>query len=342
MSETVNEYEFHKLPSQPFAIHGLYAAELGSPFKRLPDDVAQATSNGVFGLRKNTAGGRVRFETDSEYICVKLKGAPTYFDHMTLLTSHGCDLYRENEYGEQSFVGRFAIPLQSKGDYISNRLSLGGGKKYLVINMPLYGNVDELSVGLAPGATVGAPLPYRHTEPIVFYGSSITQGGCASRPGLCYENHISRELKTDYINLGFSGNARGEEAIVNYMASLDMCAFVSDYDHNAPSPGHLESTHFRMYETVRSAHPSIPYVMISRPDISLKDQDAVKRRAIVMESYLKALNSGDKNVYFIDGYSLFEGGDRDFCTVDGCHPTDVGFLRMGKVIGDVLRTALKY
>lgn len=342
MSETVNGYEFHRLPEPPFSIHGLYAPKSGEPFARLPEDVAKATSDGVYKLYRNTAGGRVRFETDSEYICIKLKGEPISLDHMTLLTSHGCDLYRENEYGEQSFIGRFTIPLKSKGDYVSDKLSLGGGKKYLVLDLPLYGNVDELSIGLAPGAHVGAPLPYLHKEQIVFYGSSITQGGCASRPGLCYQAYISRDLKTDYLNLGFSGSARGEEAIVNYMATLDMCAFVSDYDHNAPSPEHLESTHYRMYETIRAAHPDIPYIMISRPGIRLTSPDDIKRRRIIMESYIKALGSGDRNVYFIDGYSLFEGGDRDSCTVDGTHPTDIGFLRMGKVIGDVLKVALRY
>lgn len=342
MADNLQNFEFHKLPCAPFSIHGLYSPNSGSPFKRLPEKVARATSAGVLALSKNTAGGRIRFQTDAEHICVKLKGAPSLMAHMTPLTSHGCDLYVENDCGEQRFIGSFKFPFEQRGDYVSETLGIGKGKKYLIINLPLYGNVDEISIGLTPNAFIGAPLPYRHPEPIVFYGSSITQGGCASRPGLCYENFISRDLKTEYLNLGFSGNAKGEDAIADYMASLDMCAFVSDYDHNAPSPEHLEQTHFKLYEKIRAKHPNIPYVMISRPNISLLSSDAVKRRSIVMESYLKAYLSGDRNVYFIDGYSLFEGGERDSCTVDGCHPTDIGFLRMGKVIGDVLRTALRY
>ncbi|MBQ9115901.1 MAG: hypothetical protein IJY04_02655 [Clostridia bacterium] len=343
MPANVNEFEFHSMPSAPFKIYGLYLPEDGTPFRRIPEEVAKATSAGVHGLHTNTAGGRIRFETDAEAICVKLKGGHHFMDHMALLGCTGCDLYREDASGNQKYAGSLRFPSTQRGDYVSEKLNLGKGKKYLLINLPLYGNVDELSIGLTPGAFIGEPLPYVHSDRIVFYGSSITQGGCASRPGVCYQNYISRDLKTDYINLGFSGNAKGENAIVEYMAGIEnMSAFVSDYDHNAPSPEHLEATHYAMYEKIRAANPDIPYVMITRPNINILVPDSAKRRAIVMESYLKAFNSGDRNVYFIDGYSLFYGGDRDSCTVDGCHPNDLGFQRMGKVIGELLAIALNY
>ena len=343
MAADVNAFEFHSIPSAPFVIYGLYKPELGTPLRRIPEEVAKATSEGVYGLHTNTAGGRIRFETDAAEICIKLKGGHHFMDHMPLLGENGCDLYVEDADGNQKYKASFRFSAASRGDYVSDKICFGQGKKYLTINLPLYGGVNEMSIGLTPGAFVGAPLPYVHEKPIVFYGSSITQGGCASRPGLCYQNHICRDLKTNYINLGFSGNAKGEDAIVEYMASMDMCAFVSDYDHNAPSNEHLEATHYKMYEKIRAAHPDIPYIMISRPNIYMNYPDSIiERRAIIMESYLKAYRSGDKKVYFIDGYSFFAGGDRDSCTVDGTHPNDLGFIKMGKVIGEVLKTVLRY
>lgn len=340
MSET--SIEFHNILEEPFSIHGLIIPENGGAFHRIPQNVAEATSVRVRDLNFNTAGGRVRFQTDSAKICICLKGSAGYYANMDMFTLLGCDLYEEDENGEQKYINTFKVPQHEGNEYISPVIDMRRGMKQLVINMPLYGGVNELHVGLEPDAKISAPRPYKHSEAIVFYGSSITQGGCATRPGLCYENHISRNLKTEYLNLGFSGNAKGEDAIANYMATLDMCAFVSDYDHNAPTPEHLKNTHFRFYEAIRAAKPNIPYIMISRPNITLDNADAVKRRNIIMESYLKAYQNGDRNVYFIDGYSLFEGGDRDSCTVDGCHPNDIGFLRMGKVIGDVLKVALHY
>ena len=342
MAANTNEFDLHTLPEEPFAIYGLYKPENGTPFRRIPEDVAKATSDGVYGLHVNTAGGRVRFKTDAAEICIKLKGGHHFMDHMALLGEHGCDLYIEDAQGNHTFKGSFRFSAASRGDYVSDKLCLGSGTKYLTINLPLYGGINELTVGLSKGATVSAPLPYVHEKPIVFYGSSITQGGCASRPGTCYQAYICRDLKTDYINLGFSGNAKGEDAIVNYMASLDMAAFVSDYDHNAPNNEHLEATHYKMYEAIRAKNPDIPYIMITRPNGSILNETVVKRRAIVMASYLKALENGDKNVYFIDGHAFFYGGDRDSCTVDGTHPNDLGFQRMGKVIGEILQTALRY
>lgn len=342
MPANVEEFDLHTLPEEPFAIYGLYKPELGTPFRRLPEEVAKATSEGVYGLHVNTAGGRVRFKTNATEICIRMKGGHHFMDHMPLLGENGCDLYREDEDGNHTYAGSFRFNAATRGDYVSEKICLGSGTKYLTINLPLYGGINELTIGLSKGATVEAPLPYAHEKPIVYYGSSITQGGCASRPGTCYQAFICRDLKTDYVNLGFSGNAKGEDAIVNYMAGLDMAAFVSDYDHNAPTDEHLEATHYKMYEAIRAKNPTIPYIMISRPNGSILNPTVVNRRSIIMNSYLKALANGDKNVYFIDGYSFFNGGDRESCTVDGTHPNDLGFQRMGKVIGEILKTALRY
>jgi lysophospholipase L1-like esterase len=114
-----------------------------------------------------------------------------------------------------------------------------------------------------------------------------------------------------------------------------MSAFVSDYDHNAPDLEHLKNTHHRMYEKIREKHPTIPYFMVTKPDFAYREEDFA-RRAIIMRSYLEALDTGDKNVYFIDGSAFFNGVDLGDYTRDGCHPTDDGFVRMANYIGDVM------
>ena len=120
-------------------------------------------------------------------------------------------------------------------------------EREITINFPLYSSVADLYIGLDETAVLKKSLGYKHKKPIVFYGSSITQGGCASRPGNAYESIISRALQTDYINLGFSGNAKAEDEIAQYIKDLDMSVFIYDYDHNAPNLKHLEDTHQRMF-----------------------------------------------------------------------------------------------
>ena len=166
------------------------------------------------------------------------------------------------------------------------------------------------------------------------YQSSITQSGCVSRPGNAYQNIICQHTGIDYINLGFSGNGRGEEIVVRHMASLDMSAFVCDYDHNAPTVQHLRDTHLRMYQIIREKHPDIPYLMISKPDfVALRHlAKNSERRQVILDSYHYACHQGDQNVYFIDGSAFFRGPFANMATVDGCHPNDLGFACVAAVL----------
>ena len=150
-----------------------------------------------------------------------------------------------------------------------------------------------------------------------------------------YISLLSRWLNSDFINLGFSGSAKGEQKMADYLASLSPSIFVIDYDCNAPTAKHLEKTHYNLYETIRKSHPDIPYFMITKPDFRF-NEDCIGRRDIVMKSYLEARAAGDKNVYFIDGSAFFNGADINDMTLDCCHPNDEGFGRMATYIGDVI------
>ena len=128
--------------------------------------------------------------------------------------------------------------------------------------------------------------------------------------------------------------------MAEYIASLPMSVFVLDYDHNAPNPEHLNKTHYRFYEIIRKAQPDLPIIMVSMPDTDRNPADADERRGIIMNTYLRARAEGDRKVWFVDGRTLFGGRDRDCCTMDGCHPNDLGFYRMAEGLLPAIREAL--
>jgi hypothetical protein len=333
---------FYDVRRAPFSVYGLYDYKNQPIFRRLPEDVAAATSDGVAHLSKHTAGGRVRFATDSDFICIKAKmNSITLLPHMPTSGTAGFDLFIDSPDGAESrYVRTFMPPWHTKDEGYESRIDLGSKKlRYFTINFPSYSGVDELLVGISEGSTLGEGLPYRSLAPFVYYGSSITQGGCASRSGNIYQNVVCRRTNVDYINLGFSGNGRAEDAIVDYMASLQMSAFISDYDHNSPSREHLSATHYKMYEKIRAAHPDVPYIMLSKCDLDNSYDANLSRREVVYESFCRARANGDKNVYYIDGASIFRGPYQNMCTVDSCHPNDLGFALMADAITAELERA---
>ena len=337
------DVRFYDVRKPPFDVYGLYNYREEPDFKRLPDEVAKNVNPGVAKLYLNTAGGRVRFCTDSQYVAIKAEmPIMCHMTHMAMIGSAGFDLYVDSpETGMSRFWKPFRPAPNAQGGFESKVKFAERKKRWFTINFPTYSNVRNLYIGLQADAKVGEGMKYRSELPIVYYGSSITQGGCASHPGNIYQNVISRQLNLDYINLGFSGNGKGEDTIVNYMASLPMLAFVCDYDHNAPTAEHLANTHCKLYKAIRAAHPDIPYIMASRTDdISSAYELRMQNRDVVMDTFRYARANGDKNVYYIDGGEIFRGPYEDQCTIDGAHPTDVGFALMADTFGSALRQAL--
>lgn len=343
VSTTIGEDDvfFYDVRKPPFSVYGLYRYREGSLFRRMPEDIAAAVSDGVRQLAPNTAGGRVRFSTDSRYVAIRAQMSAIYrADHFAMTGSAAFDLYVDDPATGNSRFYRSFRPSVRMQDGYESKLSFGTRKlRYFTIHFPSYSNVSVLYIGLQKDAAVADGLCYRDLAPIVYYGSSITQGACASRPGNSYQNIICQRNHIDYINLGFSGNGKAEPAMVNYLAGLSMSAFVSDYDYNAPDPAYLAATHYPLYAAVRAAHPDIPYLMVSRADIALNYEDALLRRDVIFESYRRARENGDRNVFFIDGAGIYRGAYENQCTVDGSHPTDLGFALMADAIGAELDRA---
>lgn len=327
-----DDIKFYDVKNSPFKVYGVFYEK--GKFRRVPEKVAKKVNDGVYGLHVNTAGGRVRFVTDSTYVAINAKMLSIgKMPHFALTGSAGFDLYvREN--GFERYYKSFTPPFEIKDGYESVVDFDNSDLKEITINFPLYSGVDELYIGLSEKAVLKDHIPYKKEKPIVFYGSSITQGGCASRPGSSYESVLSRRFDADYINLGFSGSARGEDEIAEYIKNLPMSVFVYDYDHNAPSTEHLRKTHERFFNIVRSANPDLPIIMMSRPKFILTDEEK-ERFSIIKKTYLSAKEKGDKHVYLIDGKTLM-GKAGNEGTVDDCHPNDLGFFSMAEAIKPVL------
>lgn len=329
---TLTGMTFHDVNEAPFSVHGVFYED--DRFRRIPRAVAVQVSEAVAYLNDNTAGGRVRFRTDSRKVAIYAQlCAVGKMPHFALTGSVGFDVYADGRY-----MGT-AIPPFEVADRFEAMVWLDGKSHEVQINFPLYSGVTQLFVGVDEGASLSAAQPYEDL-PVVFYGSSITQGGCASRAGNSYQAILSRELGFDYINLGFSGSAKAEQPMVEYIASLPMRAFVLDYDHNAPDEAHLQATHEPFYKAVRAAHPDIPIVMMTRPVYRLNKEER-RRLAIVRATYENAVDAGDENVYFIDGRQLVGKAFAELSTVDGCHPNDIGFYAMAKRVRKTLEPLLK-
>jgi hypothetical protein len=210
----------------------------------------------------------------------------------------------------------------------------------ILVWLPRNEIISDVTLEFPDGATVCNPTPYKYEKPIVYYGSSITEGGCAYNVNCGYNAIISQHLDTDYINLGFSGNAKGELAVADFINTIDMSIFVYDYDHNAPTVEHLASTHEPFFKRIREKHPDLPVIMMTRPAITY-GEDEKKRREVVWATYQGALDAGDKNVYFIHGDDIYAPVGKEYCTVDKCHPNDLGFFCMANAIERVIKELLE-
>ncbi len=324
---------FYSALKPPFSLHGVFF-ENGC-FRRCPEALARRTNDGVLLLHAHTAGGRLRFITNSPFIVLRAEmHVVSRMPHFALTGSAGFDVYADNV-----FTHCFVPPFEISEGYTAAADLPGEAEREITLHFPLYSGVKALYIGLKKGCLLKAPAPYRTQAPVVYYGSSITQGGCASRPGLAYQNILSRRLRADHLNLGFSGSAKGEQCMAQYIAGLGMSAFVMDYDHNAPTPAHLANTHEAFFQTVRAQQPNLPVVFLSRPKYALTPEEE-ERLSIIRRTYENALRRGDENVYLLTGPQLTALCGNEG-TVDGCHPNDLGFSSMAAALAPVLEGVLR-
>ena len=336
-----------------FSLHGLHDPRGTGRYIRLPLSFAAdpRINPGVQYRMFSTSGGRIRFVTDSPYVAVtadlpNLEMNP----RMALTGSAGIDLYEAPAGSAKLRFRKNFYPLLNGDPEQPHKLVGHHGfldrkveAREIELYLPLYNYVTSVRIGLAAGASIGAPRKYRHEVPMVIYGQSVSMGGCASRPGNTMPAFLSRMLDIDFINLGFSGSCKGEPALAEHIATLPMSVFIYDYDGNAPNAAWLEKTHDPFYRIVRNAvGPDLPVIMLSGPTNSYimdSSPDYRARRDIILRNYMAARERGE-NVEFIDGETIYTRDYWDTCTVDGIHANDLGFLLFAQRVEPILSKVL--
>lgn len=326
----MNEYSFRQ---EPFRLFGVPNFEKTGKLERVPQKLREELPSLSF-LGRRCPGARVCFRTDSTKVKVKL-----VFE--TLSIDVGMSIYScQSAY---VFVGprptaRYAglvRPANYETKVAENTFSKSSEVEDVTIYLPRNEILSDIVIGLDDGCQLLPPTPYKHSVPILYYGSSITEGGCCSKASNAYNALISRWLDVDYYNFGFSGNARGELAMADYINTIDMSIFVMDYDHNAPTVQHLRDTHEPFFKRIREKNPDLPVVFMSRP-VYYANEDNIARREVIFRTYQNALAEGDQNVYFVDGFTFFPEEERFACANDNVHPNDLGFYRMAQKICPVI------
>ena len=312
------------------------------PYVRVPRAQIETLRDGLAWLSQHTSGVRVRFRTDSPFIVVNATlPSVELMCHMPLTGSSGFDVFVGDTFEN------FVAPPDVNTPHFEKMITFvtpadSDGWRDITVNFPLYNRVKEVKIGFDKTKSIAEPKKQKYGK-VAFYGSSITQGGCAARPGNNYSQILARWLDFEPVNLGYSGNAFGDQVTADYIASLDLDAFMMDYDFNARSLEELESTHEPFFKTFRAKHPTTPVIFITNPIAKIQDrmEDSIKRKEIILRTYNNAKAAGDENVWFIDGANLLDGLDFQCCTVDNVHPTDLGFLRMADHCLPTLREALE-
>ena len=326
------------LSSPLFRITGLPFLAVNGNYHRLDDRLSDKFSKGLALRTNNTSGVQLSVRTSSDAVGLRVKlDNPEFMEHMPDDATSSFDIYRGSgvckKFWHVIYNGR------PRSEF-SEVFHADGDMEDYTFYFPLFSGIEKLEIVLRADADIEPPVPFRIERPVLFYGSSITQGGCVSRPGNLYVSMIGRMLDVPTVCMGFSSNAQGEAYLAESFAGLDLSAFVMDYDHNAANAEYLERTHSNFFRILRSAKPDMPIVIVSKPDFDDDPVSGAQRRNVILKTYTDALDAGDKNVWFVDGERIFDGPFRDSCTVDRNHPSDIGHMRMALVIGEVLGRAL--
>lgn len=323
-----------RFTDSPLKVFGVPFFEETKTLKRLPDSIMEKLPNLSF-LGKRCPGARLCFRTDAESFDVTLTFKTLSVDIGMSIFSCQSAAVLLGDRRNFRLEGLISPP-----DY-NTKTSVRTVKKSsdmedVTIFLPRNEIIEDLTLTFPDDVKVEEPTPYTY-GPVVFYGSSITEGGCCQSIFNAYNAILSNRLNMDYYNLGFSGNARGELIVADFINTIPMKAFVFDYDHNAPTVEHLRNTHEAFFLRIREKNPNLPIIMMSRPGRTERFEE---RREIVKSTYENAVARGDENVYFIDGQTFFGDKDRNLCLVDNIHPNDLGFYRMAEVIEPIIKKAL--
>ena len=319
---------------------------LKHPYDRLPAEAEGKVPEKVWTLSRHSAGLSVGFVTDSPTIAVRwsLRLEDLAMNHMAATGVSGVDLY-----AKQGQTWRWVATGRPEKVKDNEKVLVDGapaGRHEYRLNLPLYNATDSVRIGIQPGSTLmkASVYPRELARPMLFWGTSILQGGCASRPGMAYPSIIGRRMHRPVINLGFSGAGRMDPEVTALVAPLAVSIFVIDCLPNM-TPDLVKERTEPLVRALRAAQRDTPIVLVestiyeycwfvAKQAKAIKDKNDALRAA-----YERLARAGVKNLHYLRADGLL-GGDRE-ATVDGGHATDLGFLRMADGIEPVLRKILK-
>jgi len=338
-TEDLNWYDVRDL-----GVEGQGWSDTKAPFDRLPARAEKLVRSAVWNLSRNSAGMCVRLTTDAPSIHVhwKLTSPRLEMNMMPASGVSGLDLYVHHE-------GRWRWLANARPSELETELRLVNGltqaPRHYLLYLPLYNGVEVVEVGVPSSASLSlSELKPRIPRPVVFYGTSITHGASASRPGMVHTAILGRWLDCPVINLGFSGNGRMEPEVAQLMAELDASVFVIDCLPNIVAADVTART-ADVVGILRAKHPQTPIVLVE--DRSYADSFLMKSkrernltsRAALRREFEKLRDAGDANLYYLEGEHLL--GDDGEGTVDSSHPTDLGFMRQAEAFRTVLEPLVK-
>ncbi len=325
------------------AFEGQGWSEVKSPFDRLPAKAEGVVRGPVWSLSRDSAGMCARFVTDAtELHCRWDLIDPTLeMSHMPATGVSGVDLYVRDDEG----VWRWLACPRPNSQKMNAKLISGidPGTREFMLYLPLYNGVTSCEVGVLEGASM-SPGPARSKKralPIVFYGTSITHGGCASRPGMPHPSILGRRLDRPVINLGFSGNGRMDLELADLLGELDACVFVIDCLPNMNAAAVSERV-VPFVKKLRALKAKTPILLVEDRSfsnsflLSSKRRHHAASRAALKAGYDELRTTGVKRLHYLEGSQLL--GNED--TVDGSHPTDLGFIRQADVFEAALSRIL--
>jgi len=310
-------------------------------FWRLPARSKGAFPNPVWNLSLDSTGGRIRFRTDSSTVALRLEWPhPPGMRNMHSFGQSGVDLYVRNTYWGTAVPDKDAAP----GKVYEHVYFKGQPRvmRDITIYLALYSPVKVLEIGLDKDAAIESATPFAVAAPVVFYGTSITQGGCASRSGMSYQAILGRRLNLNHVNLGFSGNGKGEAALARAVAEIDAAAYVLDFAQNNSDVDSLAQVYDPFIGILRERHPDTPIVAIT-PIYAASEATGSQRndqmRALIRKVVSRRIAAGDTHLQLVEGADLL-GPSRVDGLVDGTHPNDLGFQWMAEGLAERLRKVL--
>ena len=328
-----------------FPVYGKVSDQTNTRYERLPSSLQTVSRDPVWYLGQHSAGLYVRFRSNSTSIHARWESTfNNTMTHMTDTGTKGLDLYTIVD-GEWRHV--CSAQPQGKTSERTIIANMDPIEREYMLYLSLYDGVSSLEIGVDEGASLEQPAVDRPSreKPIVMYGTSILQGGCANRPGMAHTNIISRRLDREVINLGFSGNALLDMEIAELMASVeDPGLYVLDYAPNAFADM-IDANGETFFRVIRDAHPDVPVIFIE--DVifphTVFDKEILAEVTLKNEAqkrlFLKLKKAGEKNIYYIAAEGMI--GDDGEATVDAIHFTDLGMMRYVDHVLPTIKKALK-